>query len=634
MGPNTLNSRDGETYWWKSEEPEISHSIFDYVKFLETNQAEDIESAKRHMKLYGGSPMFDQYSESTFNLRRDRLKLNIIKSICDTVTAKIAKNKVKPTFLTSGGDWSLQRKAKKLEKFSMGQLFATDFWEKAPITFLESCVFGTGALKIYRIGSEICMDRVMGPLELRVDAADGWYGDPRSLFQVKYINREVLLGMYPEKTNEILQAALSSHYDDQVYIANGTKTDLVKVIEAWHLKSGLNATDGLHCISIENASLITENYEKDYFPFAFIDWTKSMNGFWGIGLAEILTGIQIEINKILKENQMIFHLLDVPQIWLEDGTNIVSTHLDNQIGSVHKFSGSPPVQMTNGKVSQERIQYLLTLIDWAYELAGVSKLAAQAKKPEGLDSGKALRTFHDIETERFATVARSWENFTISVVKQLLDLAREIDEKEEGGYQVLVGNNKYAEKIKWKEINLKEDSYILQVFPTSLLPEEPAGRLQQVQEMMAAGLYGPEEGRRLLDFPDVESVNSLLNADLDDINMIIEHFIDKGEYIPPEIFQNLELGIQTMQRAYLKAKLDKVPPERLQLFLNWIEQAKDLLTPPPPPLAPGAPGEPLPGPVPDSANMAVPGDMPMTPEPAPPIPPTGALPLPPQTTIQ
>ena len=594
-----------QIYWWKEPENQINESVFSYTRFLEKNQPFALENDRRNLRLYGNNDIFGLAPRAYSHNRIDRLKLNIIKSMCDTSTSKISKNKIKPTFLTSGGDYTIQDKAKKLEKFSMGQLYSCGFYEKAPRALLEATILGTGILKLYRIGKTIYIDRVLKP-ELRVDSADAIHGVPRSLFQIKHIAREVLMEMYPEDADVIKHAKKADENEDRGLSYGSTLSDMLRVIEAWHLKSGCDGKDGRHAIAIEEKTLLDDDYDKCYFPFSFMHWTPPITGFWGVGLGDILTGLQIEINKILKENQDIFHIMDIPKIFIEAGSKIVSSHLDNQIGTIIEYTGTMPNQFTSGQVSQQRFSYLQWLVQSAYELAGVSQLSATAKKPEGLDSGKALRTYHDIETERFISVGRAYEEFTLDVVKQLIDLAKEIDEDEDvdGGYKVLVSSGRnQAQEIKWSDINLDEEKYIMQVFPTNLLPDTPEGKLQYVQEMMQAGLYTPEEGRKLLDFPDTEALNSILNADQEDIDLVIETFREKGEWLSPEAFQNLVLGVSRMQRAYLKAKLDKVPEDRLELFRRWIERAMQMLQPPAPPVPMG---EPIGAPVPEGLGGGIP----------------------------
>ncbi|NIN93987.1 MAG: hypothetical protein GTN93_02720, partial [Anaerolineae bacterium] len=57
-----------------------------------------------------------------------------------------------------------------------------------------------------------------------------------------------------------------------------------------------------------------------------------------------------------------------------------------------------------------------------------------------------------------------------------------------------------------------EDQYEMQVYPTSLLPTTPAGKLATVTEMLDKGLIPKEHALKLLSFPDVEAVVTLETA--------------------------------------------------------------------------------------------------------------------------
>ena len=80
-----------------------------------------------------------------------------------------------------------------------------------------------------------------------------------------------------------------------------------------------------------------------------------------------------------------------------------------------------------------------------------------------------------------------------------------------------------------------------------------------------------------MDFPDLEAVVSLETAAAEDISSIIEQMIDKGIYQSPEPYQDLAYGIKKMQSAYLRAKMNKVPEERLELLRRWIDEASNSL---------------------------------------------------------
>ena len=56
--------------------------------------------------------------------------------------------------------------------------------------------------------------------------------------------------------------------------------------------------------------------------------------------------------------------------------------------------------------------------------------------------------------------------------------------------------------------------------------------------------------------------------------------LEKDEYLPPEPYQKLEVGVQYMQSAYLYYKNRGCPQEKLDLLLNWINDATEMLSPP------------------------------------------------------
>jgi len=126
-----------------------------------------------------------------------------------------------------------------------------------------------------------------------------------------------------------------------------------------------------------------------------------------------------------------------------------------------------------------------------------------------------------------------------------------------------------------------------------------------------------------MDFPDLESVNSLELAAVHDIDRVIEKILDDGEYEPPDPLQNLEYGTRMLQLAYLRARQDGAPKAHLALARQWIDEATAMLAAGAS-AAPGAvPGaETLPPGGPMDAAAAGAADTGMPPE----MPPPGGLP--------
>lgn len=569
--------------WWAVDEREVAHSVFEYLNLLDNQQAYRQEENYKFLRMYGNQNLdflrgYTPARATDYTSVQNRVTLNVVQSMVDTVVSKIGKNKPRPQVMTEDGDFSQQRRAKKLSQFIEGQFYASEFYAKSAIAFLDACIFGTGCLKVYKKDGAICVDRVFID-EIKVDDRECMYGEPLQMHQEKWLHREVLIAMFPDQEIPIRAATSTSNSGYMAY--NPNSPDMVKVRESWKkasrkFKDGETA-DGKHVITIQNHTLLDEEWNKTYFPFIFWRWGTRPLGFFGQGLAEQLQGLQIEINKILRTIQVSMHLVSVPKLFVEASSKIVSAHLDNRIGSIIKYAGTAPTPGQLGMIPAELFSHLDRLYQRAFEIAGISQLSATSQKPAGLNSGKALREYNDLETERFMTVAQRYEKCFMDAVPLMVDLAKEIDAESDDGYTLKIKGKKFLQTIKWKDVSMEEDQYTMSVFPASALSHTPAGRLADIQELISAGFMGKEDAMKLLDFPDLQGFYNYANAGVDNIDRAIERMVEDGEYTTPEPYQNLGFGIERMQQAYLRYQNENAPEERLELLRRWMSDARGLL---------------------------------------------------------
>lgn len=614
-GEGGQESKIGEInkQWWKASKTELPANVAGILKFLQEHQGARITQQLVSARLYGNLAMMGinglTYSKmaSVQNGLRDRVSYNVVQSCVDTVTSKMAKNKPKPFFLTSGGEWKIQRKAKKLNEFVDGIFYDNKAYDLGSRIFVDACVFGDGVVKVFNDNNRVKFERVLSG-ELYVDEMEAFYGKPRSIHQVKFVDRDILLECYPGHASDINEAN-SAKADEAAF--QPSVADTVAVVESWHLPSGPDATDGVHSLVIANCTLLKEKYTKSHFPFAFLKWTPRLYGFWGQGLVEQIQNLQLEINKLLWVIQRSMHLAGSFKVLLENGSKLVKEHFNNDIGALIMYSGQKPEYIVPPIVPPEIYAHLQTLKGAAFEQAGISQLSAASKKPEGLDSGKALREFNDIESERFLTVGRAYESFFLELAHLAIDCAKDIAE-ETGNYEVKVPGKKFLKTINWDEVDLKDDEYVMKMFPVSSLPQEPAGRLQTIQEYAQAGYISPRTARRLIDFPDLEATEDLYNSTEDYLHSIMEKIVDDGEYTPPEPFDDLQLARELALEYYAYGKNCNLEEDRLELIRTFISQL-DLLgqeasapTNPPGAGSPPAPGGSVPGAAPQAAPMPPP----------------------------
>ena len=113
-------------FWWQAREADAHDFVFDLLNSMQRDYEYVTSLNLQHYRSYNdemaASINLTGISRPQGAGKHRPVTFNVIKSMCDTVQAKIAKNRPRCTFLTSGGDFSQQRKGKLLEKFCDGQL--------------------------------------------------------------------------------------------------------------------------------------------------------------------------------------------------------------------------------------------------------------------------------------------------------------------------------------------------------------------------------------------------------------------------------------------------------------------------------------------------------------------------------
>lgn len=627
-----VSSRGGGASWWrvadelgKKEETSATRAaafIGDCERIK--NASVDREQANiRHARLYENveinSLTTTDYATSLVRqaiLGTGVMTLNVVAACVDTLCAKVSKNKPRPEFLTSGGSWKQQRKARKLDKWVRGVFYEVDIYEKAKLQFRDGQVFGTGFLKFYKNDDgRLECDRVV-PSELFVDDADGLTGYPRQLKQRKLWHREVLAAKFPDFTEQILNGP-----DPKSGVAPSI---MVEVWEGWHLPSSKKARDGKHIIAIQGCELLCEEWKVPCFPLVPLRGKSRVVGFWGKGAAEALTGAQLELNRTMRSVSEQLRRKGKGRIYVPFGSRVNKAHITNGFTDIVEYAGGVPPTIDNSNVvSQDEMSQIDRCYARAFQDYGISELSAASRKPAGLDAGVALREYSEIESERFALVHQAWDNNFLECARTIIALVRNQYPELQEGYKVKLPGRRYAIEVDWADIDLDEDSYVMQMLSASSLPNTPGARKQFVKELQADGMVTPIVAKRLLGFPDVEAEMDLGNAALDDADATISAILDEEEPVlhPPEPFQNLELLLERAQANYLFARHFKdIEPERLEMLRSLMEMTANLLSPDPMTMGQPAPAPTGPMGMPSPVGAGGPTNITNTMNAAPPVP--------------
>lgn len=590
-----LDEKKSWKWWQAGNDQQLTNQILSTVAYMKDNQNFRNRQASIYARLYGNQSLYNVLGNNTNamdgqrGLPTDRPTFNLVQATVDTLISRISQSRPAPVFLTDAGDYKERNLAKRLNNFIQGEFYQTKAYDKTAIALKDALVEGTGVIKVYERDNKIALDRVLFT-ELFVDLNESRDGDPRQLHQIKLMDRDMLIEMAPKYKSLINKAETA--YPDTSSDSSRSVADLIMVIESWHLKSGKDAKDGRHVITCSSGILFDEEWDKDKFPFVFMHYSPRMVGFWAQGLAEQLMGTQLEINALLFQISKSIKLFGVPRIFVETGSKVTKAAHNNEIGTIIEYRGVKPSYEVAQCVPQELYAQLQRLIEYGFQQSGVSALQATSQKPAGLNSGEAIRSYDDISTDRFASLARKYDNLFVDLAYIIIDMAKDICERE-GTYQTVYPNKDGTKEIDLPEASLLKDPFVIQAFNQSSLPRDPAGRFQKITEMVQAGMITIKEGRRLLDYPDLDQVEKLANASEERIYKYLDEIIEDGKYTPPDPFMDLALASELVTQyynLYVAANLEEDKAQMLRDFKTQTEAIKQMAAA----QQPGAPGGPTP----------------------------------------
>ncbi len=620
--------------WWDADENDSHGALTSVVRHIRNSQQWRRDADEFHAELYAGGPGgagIRGMSGATEYVPA-RLPYNVARGAADTLVSKVAKHRPLPQVLTTRGNWTQQKRARKMSQFIEGQFYHQRIFEqKAQRLVRDAAVFGRGLLKIWAEGKTVFTERTH-PWELHTDEWDSRYGDPRNLYHLRTVDRGVLIerfgkdedGEYIEDIcKDIEDAGEIDDYrtgDTQVY---DTTVDRTHFVEAWHLPSGPDAKDGRHVIAILGRTLLDEPWDRHYFPFAMLGYSDPISGYWPQGLVEQLEGFQFEINVMAEKVSDSHATIGGCIVSIPNNSGITDTHLINGIGwGLRHNPGAEPKFFNPEPVHPATYQRLRDLPQDALADVGLSQMSTQSLKPAGIDSGIGLQTLDDIETERFVIFGRAYEAWCLDIARQFVDCASEIA-RNEGEYAVDVPLKGGMLSLSWKDVSI--DDFELKIFSTSMLPQQPAARLEKLQTLFDAGILDRAVFLRELDAPelsielDMETADKLLIDETLEAMLESEEPEDPDAYHMPNPYCDIPWSGKRAQQRLNKAMSDGAPEPNLDLIRRYITEADALdkrMHPPPPPAPPMGMGMGMP---PTDPNMP-----PMDPN----MPPPGAMPSP------
>lgn len=597
------------------DDPKLLESV---ASRIEAEHASRMAENKTYLRMYYDRPVASvdytrPYRElAIYERLKDSYGGNLSREVVDAAISVLCRP-LSAEVLPKGADFELEQGCKQASRLIEGVFDNGNFLNVAKRAVRDGMTADIGPVKGYidPETNEIKFERI-NPLELY------WVNDetdnPRTLIQVSGISRDELCARYPKYKREIKDMRSWSApmvLGVDLPGARGQDSNSVKVVEAWCRSLG-DGHPGRHSITCGNLVLHDESWEHEITPVFSFKWQTDFRGYGGVSLTRIISRYDGANRRLLR---MVYAGLAgaIPRIIVQADSE-VDGFSDVEFEKITYEGTTPPQVVIPQTVSPEIIAQIERHYTRAYAEGGVNQNMATGSAPGRYTSAVAQREFVDIANTRLLDAQQQYQTFWSDAAKVVVMLAQQAKKTH-----VRVKGANYYESVSFPR--LSRDKYRVSFGLSSGLSLTPAGRLQELEDLRAAGVIDVADVLRHLSLPDTQQLADRANAPRDLVMRQIGRALNEGVFEMPSSLQGdqlnslVKIGSEEYQRAQLQGNY---PPANMEILRRLIKAAQARLAPPPTP--PAAPMDPL-SPPGDMAAMSPMNDNGAGPVPgAPPVP--------------
>lgn len=501
------------------------------------------------------------------------LTVNAVAAVADAFVAKVAKQRPRPLVMTMGGDYKMRKRGQGMVKVLAGEFYENDAYEQGPEAALDMAQLGDGFLQVYMRHGRVAYERVLSD-HLLVDdyEAERGYRFVRQKFKLVNVHKEVLKAKHPRASDiiqgaEVLRTSATDHY------SQSELSDMCTVVEAWHLPSGPDAKDGRHVMAVSTGTLGYVPYAWPEFPFARFSLNKQSKGYWAQGVVTAIEGLQLELYRLLAKVSE--HYGVGAAKWLvHQNTQLNDADWDDGAHKGIAWEGPErPFYIAPPPIHPAYMQQAEWIFGMMFDRIGLSRTTAHGEIPRGLQaSGEALRTYYDVETDRWSLTSQGYERAFVQLAKLTF---RAIEDWTAKGhkYAVVSVGDRDLELVDWANVHLDRDNYRVQIFNTNFLPATPAGKIAAIGELLDRGLLDPQYALQLLSYSDLEAATRLALAPLEDAQRIVERVLEEAHYEEPNDLSDLKLLAKIGHSQALRAREDGYSEEGIAALEQLVGRA-------------------------------------------------------------
>lgn len=449
------------------------------------------------------NPIAPGVIQNGMKLNADYPSINVIKSCVDSVVSDISTAKPRPFINTVKGSYKTVKIAQQLQIFFDYIFSEESVYLKNCDALRDACVFDSGYIYI-------------DETTLSVINVRPWnvYTDPneRDKKQVYVIFPNSSIDSLPEYVEKEL---------------NKSEKGLL------HINYGLyyNIKLGVKALTINGAVRKIWDFNSKKIPVLRIMYTEPIASDHCLSIADMLVGLQKEINILSRTIALAAKKNPAQTILLQNASNIAVGELNNEIGNIIQYnaessSGSSPVSVVTPSFISDQYDAIRSRdIELAYNLVGKSQIAASGKKEAGVDSGIAIATLADLQSERFQILLNNFINLFTEEAKLMTELGM--------GDETLITPSRYELKLTWNDV--REDYLKMRIEFSSIdaLSKDPSERLKQLQGLAQSGVIPASQIPALLEIPDINRGFSAANNGYNCAMSIIDACIYDDKYDVP-----------------------------------------------------------------------------------------------------
>ena len=446
---------------------------------------------------------------------------NVIKSSVNTIISKLSQTRVRPFFNPVNGTYKTQRVCRNAQVFFDEWFDKEEVYKKAVEAVRDAMIFEYGAMWVDEEDMSI---KLIKPWEYYFDPAELQHGKiTRCFIRKKDYPLSYLSDIIDKRKAKTRPFAEMMKQDRNV---------LVNYIVYYDLFEGRK----YHVI---NGTVVKEvEIDFDIPPVALVWYEPPVKGGVSTSMVDNLLDLQRQIDVISHKMYESAEVNPGNMIFVPKGSNINVSSLTNEAGKIYEYQplpdGGTPVQfVTPPVIDASYIRILEQSIQFAYNQEGISELSAQSKKPSGLNSGVALQTMEDVESERHNVILENYIQFMMGIAIRAINM---FDDKENILPKALGRSD-----MKWADMKDQKENFSVQFSASSSLSKDPKVKMEQIEKLMSMNLIDPSIAASLLDMPDLQDAYSIQTAAYDLCQKIVERAVEADGPEDTEAFEYYEV---------------------------------------------------------------------------------------------